>query len=248
MSLATRETAEKPLARGSLGPHSDMHRLLLLAFVSIGCVAPSATPSEEGGTPKSDGTSTTESATCKHRTAAEATASGGTGMDAAIDGENLRFCDELFSRMRDDASGVRTIEVVGVYGTVPGIEDSTLRLQVAISFDPARVEVGKPIAIAGETTFKPAGSYSSYTLGAVEFAPGTAATPAVHSASVVFGCFCTLYGTQKQALTGTLTIDASTEKRVKGHLHLDVKGSIPFWNYGFAKDSTTTVDAVFDTP
>jgi len=210
---------------------------LLLVQLGLGCIAPQ---SDDGAAKVDD--------TCKHVPASVAASRGGTGEDVTIDGTTLRFCDSL-SASAHDAEGVRTIAIVGAYGHQPGVADDGAGVRVAIALDLSKLggALGKPLAIAGETTFTPEAAHS-YSIKSARFTPAPSGSPIVRDAAVTYGCFCTLYGPQSQQLTGTVTIEASDSTHVKGRVHLDVDGSIPFWNNGFAKKSKTVVDAVFDAP
>jgi hypothetical protein len=108
----------------------------------------------------------------------------------------------------------------------------------------AKLPIGQPIGLGGDVVFGENDTYELLDESDISFTP-SAESPWLQRAWVRYACFCSRYGSQNQALTGTLTIDAWDGTTLEGALQLHLTGEIPFHGSGFGGNVNATIDALF---
>ena len=129
----------------------------------------------------------------------------------------------------------------------PGVADADWHVVTVLELESAglaKLPIGQPIVLGGDVVFRENENYDILYESEIGFAP-SAESPWLQRAWVQYACFCSRYGIQKQALTGTLTIDAWDGTTLEGALQLQLTGEIPFHGWGFGGNVNATIDASF---
>lgn len=174
-------------------------------------------------------------------------ATDGNALSASIDGTPLALSTvDISARATTSTTELR---VIGRQDPEAKMADDEYSLSIAVDLAATASTAASTYVIDGTTAFAgpPEGTWSGWLSDAeVTHAATAQASPQVLRAWVAFGCFCSRYQAESQQLVGSLVLDESPPGHLKGTLHLDLDGQIPFWAAGFGAHATAALDVAFD--